>query len=164
MEIKIPRVIKNWAVGKNVKPARSNFMDNLAGKGRKYAIEENDPYLKEAFDIFKLNFVCLEPIYKIFTGIHYEQGAFTHLHKDFAPENYAHVRCNVLLEKPKSGGMPIIDGKVLDIDVGDMWIVLASLELHGSTPISGPNRIIKSFGGLVPLSQVHKIIKETKHV
>lgn len=158
MEIKIPRVIKNWAVNKDIKAASDNFIDNSMGQGRKYALSDSDPYWSDAFSSFGVTPDCIEPVYKIFTGVHYKQGAFTHLHKDTAPDNYVHVRCNVLLEKPKSGGMPIIDGKVFEVSVGDMWLVFASLEFHGSTPISSPFRVIKSFGGLVRQEQVKKLI------
>jgi hypothetical protein len=121
-------------------------------------MEATDPNWANAFSIFNLAPVSVEPAFKIFTGVHFLPGAFTHIHKDEAPDGLVHVRCNVMLEQPPSGGMPIVDGEVLDVGVGDLWIVLASKEKHGSTPISAPTRVIKSFGGLVPESQVRQII------
>jgi len=157
IELKIPRVIKSWGLGKKISPAKSGFIDN--GYGRKYAKEQNDPFMLEAFETFNLRPKYLEPTFKVFTGIHYLTGAHTHMHKDTALDGYVHVRCNVMLEKHGVGGLPLIENETLDVEVGDLWIVLASLENHGSTPIRIPKRIIKSFGGLVPIEQVNNIIR-----
>ena len=56
------------------------------------------------------------------------------------------------------GGNPIIDDEVLEVDVGDLWLCLASLEKHGTTPIQGGERIIFSFGALVSEDQVFKLL------
>lgn len=157
MDIKISRVVKNWAKQKNIVPATSGFI-SPNGIGRKFAKQSSDPYWKDAFDAFGLVADCVEPNFQIFTGVHYLAGAYTHIHKDQAPEGYVHTRCNVVLKKPEHGGDPIIDGEVIPVEVGDLWLVLASLEHHGSTPINKPSRVIKSFGGLVKFNQIQNII------
>jgi hypothetical protein len=161
MQLNVPRIIKGWSIDRPIKAATAGFTPNSAGPGRKYAIENEAPCWLEAFLAFGLTPVRVEPDFKTFTGVHSLPGSFTHTHIDTAPDGLVHVRCNVLLEKPAEGGMPVIDGEVLDVDVGDLWIVLASMEEHGSTPISSPKRVIKSFGGLVPINQVQKILNQT---
>jgi hypothetical protein len=156
IELKTPRVVKGWGLGKKILPANSGFIDN--GYGRKFATQERDPNMFDAFSAFGLNLKYREPQFQIFTGIHYLAGACTHIHQDEATDGYVHVRCNVMLEKPDCGGLPIINETVLDVEVGDLWIVFASLEKHGSTQISQPTRVIKSFGGLFPKYEIQQII------
>jgi hypothetical protein len=156
MQLKIERIIKGWGVGKNIAPASEGFIEN--GYGRKYAKERTAPFLLEAFSAFNLTPKYVEPMFEIFTGIHYLSGAHTHIHQDSAPQGFVHVRCNVMLKKPSSGGDPILDDEILDVEEGDLWLCLASLERHGSTPISEPFRIVKSFGSLIEEKQVMNLI------
>ena len=160
MKLKIERIVKGWGLGKNIIPANIGFIDN--GSGRKFAKEKTDPFWLEAFSSFNLIPKYLEPVYQIFTGIHYLPGTHTHIHKDTAPKGFVHVRCNVMLKKPPSGGNPILDNEVLEVEEGDLWLCLASLERHGSTPISKPFRIIKSFGSLIPIYDLKHIIDVEK--
>lgn len=158
MNLRIPRIIKGWGIGKNIVPAEKDFIENEMGPGRKYAKEKIAPFYNEAFSAFNLKPCYLEPMFETFTGVHYRKGAFTHIHQDSAPKDFAHVRCNVMLKKPKEGGDPIIDGEILKVEEGDLWIVFSSLELHGSTPISEPYRIIKSFGALIPINNIAMVM------
>lgn len=161
MQLIVPRVVKTWAKTRQIIPAEIGFADN--GFGRKFAREDTDPNWADAFLEFNLTPVCIEPEYKIFTGVHFYEGAFTHIHRDDAPNNFVHARCNVMLRKPAIGGNPIIDDEIIDVNEGDLWLVLASMEDHGSVPIGGTRRVIKSFGGLVPLEQVTRIINTEKN-
>jgi hypothetical protein len=158
MKLLVPRVIKGWAKNRVVMPAKSGFISNCYG--REYAMEDTDPNIGAAFAAFGLTPTHVEPMFKIFTGRHFLEGAHTHIHKDSTPDGYVHVRCNVMLEKPAFGGDPIVNGEKIEVAVDDLWLVIASLEPHGSTAISGPLRVIKSFGGLVPTVQLQKILKE----
>lgn len=119
---------------------------------------EDPLYRVEAFQEFNLIPDLEEITFKNYTGNHYVDGAFVHEHTDPAPEGYEHVRCNLMIKKPKVGGLPIIDGEELDVDEGDLWLCLASLEKHSSTPISGGERIIFSFGALIERANVEKIL------
>jgi hypothetical protein len=162
MKLKVQRIVRGWANGRDVLPASSGFALNLNGAGRKYAVEPMDSNWSAAFAAFGLTPQEVEPVYQIFTGVHFLDGAHTHMHKDPAPDGFDHVRCNVLIKKPIEGGMPVIDREVLDVDVGDLWLVIATREMHGSTPIKGPERVIKSFGGLVAKSQIDQIVINTE--
>jgi hypothetical protein len=157
MKLLVPRVIKGWAKSREVVPAQTGFVPN--GHGREYAMENFDSNWSKVFSEFGLEPTYVEPKFKIFTGHHFLKGAHTHNHKDDAPDGYAHVRCNVMLKKPAFGGNPVIDEEEIDVAVGDLWLVIASLETHASTPISAPHRVIKSFGGLVPLAQLNNLLK-----
>jgi hypothetical protein len=158
MNLKIPRVVKQWKYAPMVNPS-FNFKLNTAGNGRRFATQDTSPYWDEAFMEFGLKPVEVEPIFKNLTGNHYQDGAFVHPHTDPAPEGFVHTRCNLMLKKPKQGGNPILDGKEIDVEEGDLWLCLASMELHSSTPIKGGERLIFSFGGLVPVKQIEAIVE-----
>jgi hypothetical protein len=157
MKLLIPRVVNNWKYAKFIVP-NFNFEENGSGLGRRFVTQETAPYWKEAFSEFSLTPDCVEPIFKNLTGNNYMDGAFIYPHTDPAPEGFVHTRCNVMLKKPPQGGNPIIDGEEFNINEGDLWLNLASLELHESTPIYGGERLIFSFGGLVPIEQIQKIL------
>jgi len=150
------RIVKNWEFGKLITPQLSGFRDN--GFGRRFSVQSEAPYWKEAFECFRLIPSVVEPSYKNFIGNNYLDGAFVPKHQDNAPDGYVHTRCNLMIKKPMCGGNPVIDGEILDVDVGDLWLCLASLENHGTTPIQGGERIIFSFGALVSEDQVFKLL------
>ena len=160
MKLKINRVIKNWSYANQIKINNKNFIDNPASFGRRFAKQQVDPKLwKKAFNEFNLIPSCIEPMYENFLGNHFIEGASVHIHKDNAPINFVHTRCNLLLKKPPIGGNPVLDGEEIDLEENDLWLVLASLENHGSTPIRGGERFIFSFGGLVPIKQIEEILE-----
>ncbi len=158
MNLKIPRVVKQWKYAPMVNPS-FNFELNTAGNGRRFATQDTAPYWKEAFYEFNLNPTSVEPMFKNLTGNHFQDGAFVHPHTDPAPDGFVHTRCNLMLKKPKQGGNPIIDGEEIDVEEGDLWLCLASMEFHSSTPIKGGGRLIFSFGGLVPVKQIKAIVE-----
>jgi hypothetical protein len=157
MKLKIPRVIKNWKYSSMVQPY-SNFKFINNGDGRRYAKQDTAHYWKEAFSEFVLEPVSVEPIFKNLIANQFKEGAFVHPHTDESPVGLVHTRCNLMLRKPIEGGNPVLDGEELDINEGDLWLCLASMEFHSSTPIKGGERLIFSFGGLVPIEQVKNII------
>jgi hypothetical protein len=159
MKLKIPRVIKQWKHASMINPC-FDFQLNSSGAGRRFATQDTAPYWKEAFAEFGLEPVRVEPIFKNLTGNHFQDGAFVHPHTDTAPEGLVHTRCNLMLRKPKEGGNPILDGEEVNINVGDLWLCLASMEIHSSTPIKGGERLVFSFGGLVPVEQVKNITQQ----
>ena len=91
---------------------------------------------------------------------HFENNSCTHLHKDSAPEGYVHIRANVMLKKPQKGGNIIIDEKIYNVEKNDLWLILASIENHGSTPIENGERLIYSFGAIIEKDKINKILKE----
>lgn len=156
MLLKVPRVIKGWK--------SPDFYEQPTGKysnhnfGRRVLICESAPFKMEAFAAFGLDGSIPEPVNKNFIGNHYLDGAGVQLHRDSAPEGYVHTRCNWMLKKPEAGGDPVFDGEVVRVDAGDLWICFANLEMHGSTRIQGGERLIYSFGALIPLSQLEHVL------
>jgi hypothetical protein len=157
MKLKISRVIKKWKYGPFVTP-NINFQLNTSGDGRRFAMQDTAPYWKESFFEFGLEPDCVEPMFKNLTGNHFQDGAFVHPHTDPAPDGFVHTRCNLMLKKPKQGGNPVLDGEELNVEEGDLWLCLASMETHSSTPIKEGERLIFSFGGLVPVEQIQVIL------
>jgi len=158
MKLNIPRVVKNWKYADKIVVLNNDFELNNVGFGRRFAIQDDTLYWKEAFNEFGLIPNYIEPMYKNMVGNHFLDGAFVHEHIDQAPEGYVHTRCNLMIKKPNKGGNPILDGKEIDVKVNDLWLCLASLEKHASTPILGGERLIYSFGALVDIDQIKKII------
>lgn len=152
------RLIKSWSYANRVSPATTGFIDNPVSKGRRFAMQDSHPLWSNAFAEFGLTPVSVEPVYKCFTGNHYVDGAFTHKHIDTAPNGLVHTRCNLMIKKPPIGGDPILDDEIVNVEEGDLWLCLASMEYHSSTPIKDGERIIFSFGGLVPKDQILQII------
>jgi hypothetical protein len=158
MKLKIPRIVRQWKYAPMVEPCLDFKLNNF-GNGRQFATQDIAPYWKEVFTEFGLKPISVEPIFKNLTGNHFQDGAFVHPHIDQAPEGLVHTRCNLMLRKPAEGGNPVLDGEELDINEGDLWLCLASMELHSSTPIKGGERLVFSFGGLVPIEQIKNIIQ-----
>ena len=76
-----------------------------------------------------------------------ETGGAIHEHKDINESGYIHTRYNLLLSVPESGGNPIYDGKVVDIEERMLWRCEAGLYNHASLPVVGSiPRINISFG------------------
>lgn len=159
MNLTISRVVKKWKYASMVQPS-FDFKLNSCGKGRRFSTQDTALYWEEAFAEFGLKPTKVEPIFKNLTGNHFEDGAFVHPHTDSAPEGMVHTRCNLMLKKPDRGGNPILDGEEIHIEEGDLWLCLASMEIHSSTPIKGGERLIFSFGGLVPNEQIEAIIEK----
>lgn len=152
MKISCDRVVCNWRSPSDFQMPASSFKDN--GHGRRFLSHTTAEFFDAAFAAWGLTDIRPEPMFQNFIGNHFLDGAHTHQHKDYAPEGYAHVRANWMLKKPEFGGNPIIDGEELQVNVGDLWLVIASMESHASTPISGGERLIYSFGALVPIDHV----------
>jgi len=160
MKLKINRVVKNWVHANQIKINNKNFIENKVSFGRRFAKQEVDLELwKKAFNEFNLIPSCVEPTYENFLGNHFIDGASVHIHKDQAPNYFVHTRCNLLLKKSLKGGNSIIDEEEINLEENDLWLILASLESHGTTPIQGGERLMFSFGGLVPIKQIESIIK-----
>lgn len=151
------RVIKNWKTPVHFLIPSGNFVAN--GYGRRYLSHDQAPYRAEAFAAFGIVDLFPEPMFKNFIGNHYLDGAATHEHSDPAPIDYVHTRCNWMVKKPPIGGDPILDGEIVSVDEGDLWICLASLERHATTAISGGERIIYSFGALVKIQHIQPLLK-----
>lgn len=157
MLLKIPRVVKRWKHPSFFTLPKGEYCDN--GVGRRFLSHANAPFRDEAFAAFGIAEAVCEPTFGNFAGNHYLNGAFTLAHRDSAPAGYVHTRCNWMLKKPPKGGNPVLDDVVVPVDEGDLWICFASLEQHESIPIAGGERLIQSFGALVPVSALSHILE-----
>lgn len=150
------RVVKNWRDPAQFTMPSGDFVAN--GRGRRYLSHDNAPFREEAFAAFGITELYREPNLQNFIGNHYLDGAFTQTHSDRAPDGFVHTRCNWMIKKPPVGGDPTLGNEVVEVQPGDLWLCLASAEYHGSTPISGGERLICSFGALVPVAQIRSLL------
>ena len=157
MLLKTPRVIKGWKSPDSFKPPVGAYSSGH-NFGRRVLVRESPTLRMEAFAAFNLDGSTPEPMNKDFIGNHYLDGAGVQPHLDSAPDGYVHTRCTWMLKKPKVGGDPVFDGEVVHVDAGDLWICFASLETHASTTIQGGERLIYSFGALIPRSQLEHVL------
>jgi hypothetical protein len=140
------------------------FTKNLAGNNRRYCnlnkinvslTDMVEHYSEKLFE--KLNFTDTreEPNFGNFIGVN-SQNAFVHSHKDSKSEHgFFHVRINFLVQKPISGGMPVINNKIYVIEENQSWLNLASEWTHSSTPVIGiKERIVLSLGKYVNPNQI----------
>jgi len=132
-----------------------NWIVNPNGPGRRYSKHKEVPLYNQLFKSFGLKSERLEPTFECFIGNQYQDGTYTHEHQDHNLDGLIHTRINVMIKKPPIGGNPVISGKELQVNQGDIWISIAGKERHGSTPISGGERIIVSCGGLVKEDSLH---------
>ena len=70
-------------------------------------------------------------------------NGYINTHTDGVYEGYKHLRCNILLQKPKEGGVIIEDGVAINMDVGDMFVLKTWLP-HSVTTVKS-NIKYKSF-------------------
>ena len=98
----------------------------------------------------------LEPIYRDLCGFTTD-GGFVHTHRDKTQPGRDHIRVNLVISKPDSGGDPILDGITIPLpEIGGSWRCDAGGTNHGCTPVHGSvPRIILSFGFLVPIEYRH---------
>jgi hypothetical protein len=157
MKLKL-RVIKNWRDPAQFTTPLGNFIENQGHCGRRFLSHKDAPFRTEAFAAFGITEFDEEPIYQNFIGNHYLDGAFTHEHSDLAPPGFVHTRCNWMIKKPPVGGDPILDGEVVPVEQNDLWLCLASMERHATTPIAGGERLICSFGALVKVEKLRHIL------
>jgi hypothetical protein len=151
------RTVKNWRDPAQAIVPAGEFIPN--GFGRRFMPHAQTPFSTAAFAAFGLNDIEPEPRFGTFIGNNYEDGAFVHEHTDQAPEGFAHVRCNWMVKKPTTGGDPILDGEVVLVEEGDLWLCIASVERHGTTPMFGGERLVFSFGALVKYEKMRHLFE-----
>lgn len=152
------RVVVSWKSTSAFAMPQGNFV--LHGHGRRALYCDEALFRTESFAAFGLKYLHQEIKLQTFIGNHYCDGAHTQIHKDIAPKEFVHTRCNWMIKKPPVGGDPILGGKVIPVNEGDLWICFASEEPHGSTPIAGGERIVCSFGALIPNALVHNVMEQ----
>jgi hypothetical protein len=159
MNLKINRIINDWPYAKKISYSK-NFVTNKVSPGRRFARQEmNLDLWKKSFEAFNIIPEKEEPVFGNLLMNHFEEKACTHIHRDSAPKGYVHIRANVMLKKPKIGGDIIIDKEQFSVKENDLWLILASLENHGSTPIYEGERLLYSFGCLIKKENLINVIK-----
>jgi hypothetical protein len=88
----------------------------------------------------------LDPTFGDFLSFNTTNGAI-HSHQDPNLDGYVHTRYNLILSVPESGGKPIYNNTMFDIEERMLWRCEAGLYNHASTPVVGDRpRINISFG------------------
>jgi hypothetical protein len=79
-------------------------------------------------------------------------GGDVYKHKDpKSHDGLAALRCNILTQKADTGGVLYVDGKQVDIEVGDLHCYLVSEHEHWVTKVEGTTpRIMWMFGAHLP--------------
>lgn len=130
------------------------FAGNPAGNGRKFFkldnvapdgdVVLNDMKVRLA-EHFGLGPYRVPPNLKDFIGF-ITEGGRVHEHTDPDLPGLRHVRVNVVVRQT-DGCRPTLEGMPIDVAEGDAWLNLASLCIHGTTPVVGPGyRSAISFG------------------
>jgi hypothetical protein len=139
------------------------LVPNANGRHRFFkSYDEGDPEVpaffwdirRRAVSMFSVADFEDEPGYKCFLGCNTEGGT-VHRHTDPSPPHQHHVRMNIMISKPLSGGDPVIDGKVFEVKERDLWCFFPTVMPHESTPVVGKRkRMVISIGILVPKAAV----------
>jgi len=146
----------------------NHFNVNGAGPGRRRCklnridvplTQEVKEFAKTAYRAIGIEQYDDEPLLGNIIGIN-EENAFVHRHTDPSQGSKWNVRLNFLIQKPYSGGQPIINDVVYDVEEGGCWKNIASLWWHGSTPVVGSReRIVLSLGALIEKSIAIKLLQ-----
>jgi hypothetical protein len=74
-----------------------------------------------------------------------------HEHIDRATADTRHLRCNLFLQLPDEGGLPIIEGQLFVVSERSVLAFFSNEKMHASQSVGSSKwRIILSFGYLVP--------------
>jgi hypothetical protein len=139
--------------------AGGHLKTNIGGDNRHYrSYDQADAAVpaifwdvrRRAISSFSITDFEDEPLYRCFLGCN-TAGGFVHRHVDKSPPGKYHVRMNIMLSKPLSGGEPVIGGKRFRIEERDLWCFYPSIMPHESVPVRGSRkRFVISIGILVP--------------
>jgi len=93
-----------------------------------------------------------------------EPGTKLHRHKDDNDVDSYHIRFNVLIQNPESGGIPIYAGKKIKTKERCYVICRSGLDYHESTVINGnKSKILISFGYSINKDKIHLYSKIFKN-
>jgi hypothetical protein len=145
------------------------FQVNSASRGRRRFCNLNEfdhevtkevkEFSKECYSAIGINTFQEEPLFGNFIGFN-TSASSVHPHKDpRGPNGEWHIRLNFLVQKPFSGGLPILDGIQYEVDEGASWKNIACLWNHETSPVVGEKeRIVLSLGALVEESLATKLL------
>jgi hypothetical protein len=126
------------------------------GFGRQFGVLQDYTPPKEVWEIRRqiveahnLHAAEQEPWFQDFCGFITDGGAI-HEHQDSDYNGKQHVRFNVMVSKPDTGGIPIQNGVEIPVEEGDVWRCDASRVRHWCTTVVGNKpRIVLSYGFLL---------------
>jgi hypothetical protein len=148
-------VLLEWAQGQF---AGGHLKANRAGPNRFFASYEQGDSVPDLFwdvrrravSAFSVEEYEDEPVFKCFLGCNTE-GGFISVHRDPSAPGRRHVRMNIMLSKPKKGGVPIVEGEKVKVKERGLWCFYPTVMRHESTPVVGDRkRFVISIGILVP--------------
>jgi hypothetical protein len=123
--------------------------------------EKLKTFSAECYRKLGINEVIEETMFGNFIGRNKTGGA-VHPHTDpRSPGGLPHMRLNFLVQKPESGGNPVIRNIEYPIEEDESWINLASHWRHSSKEVTGLiPRIVLSLGSFISIDDADRIIKE----
>ena len=118
-------------------------------------------FSSECYRKLGIDEVIEEKMFGNFIGKNTTGGA-VHPHRDKRSiKGQPHMRINFLVQKPESGGNPVIRGVEYPVEENESWVNLASHWLHESKEVIGLiPRITLSLGSFVSIDDADRIIKE----
>lgn len=139
--------IRQW--GEFVYKEKSQVVFIQANRYRKNTISVPEvlfTYSQKVMD--ELVLYDYEPTLDMFINLHKDgQQVKPHIHnpKWCGWEGFIDLRCNILITKPKEGGMPILEDKRYEINAGDL-IIFDGGKDHYTDVVKGENRFLISYG------------------
>lgn len=92
-------------------------------------------------------------------------GSQMHKHIDTAPTGFIHIRYNVYVSIPVSGGLPIYSDKLLEIKEKNYVCCRSSIDHHFTLKTLGPRpRIVLSYGYYVPEEKLECVNKSIPYI
>lgn len=129
------------------------------GPQRAYLRTEYLPWLPAEYTLIRKRIECKlqigtarrEPDHGLFLGS-ISNGGAVHEHVDRAPANSRHLRCNLFIQLPVSGGEPVIQNTPQPYRERMLLCFFPNEQPHRCQPVKGTRqRLMCSFGYLVPL-------------
>lgn len=127
------------------------------GPGRHYCQLDLLPYVPElchqlravVADALGLKGAVIEPIFRSYLSI-IAPGGQIHPHTDRAAPGCRHLRCNLFLELPASGGLPVVDEAAYAVAARSLLYFTPDRHVHWCEKVGPGARVILSYGYLVP--------------
>lgn len=120
-----------------------NKVDPERRKWMRMSEDGKDPVIAskkmELISLFAIGDWVPDPTFDDLIG-YITEGGVVHPHTDPASDGRMHIRINLLVSKPQSGCIPLLDGIPIDVGLGDAWICFASHCRHATTAVVGSRR------------------------
>jgi hypothetical protein len=100
-----------------------------------------------------------EPMIRDAIGIMFNGGKLPeHIDANQQNNNLIHIRYNIYVQIPLKGGLPVYNNQIIEIKERNYVCCRSGIDLHSCLEVEGEKeRIILSFGYLVPIEKIHEI-------